>query len=1164
MDLGPRDRAEALLLKAARAYGIPVQKDDVHHALDDTAFVDWANLHLATDHLLTADELALYTALDKSGQVDSLADAHDLGEVQAVNEDDIRAAIDELNRSTATISKQTETLRQQQEALARLVKKRDEAEAQRRDLEEARLNKTKHAIKKLAFEVDGEAQSLEYRVADLEQMAKESRSSLTQTVDSVLQSDDKLLSSLQKLGWELDQQDPEETQTIEKLREICMRLIKTTVETLRTRLDRIYLEAILAAERSGDAKPATGDEVKALEEELESLYSEILPVAQMSTEQQHLEPALKSTDSQSGQSLRRSAVAISYVTECLDHLLDKIGLLAERIETLKSHHAASSSIIATARAEVSASLSPDKRLTKPAMPASPVRNPSPIRMRSNTGSRRNNRRRSSGILDEPAIEALLRSLALSLPLSEDASIHDQASTLAQVVAERSSKADDVVRNAQDSFEASATSRLEDARLAVQLLRDSVLAESPFGEVKLVDPEIEGSIHVLGQEVDKAREKLEEVGGNKAMARSVAKDELFSLPILNNTGTPPMSQPEPSYRMFSGRPPRSNEVPAEHQTTTTFEAVDTPALIFDLSGTVLMESEELAEPDDPEEPDDGLLDLFLGMILDTQTQPTSFDSKNDKACQVSTDAVEELPVPDVPDNNGPQTTGSWRSWWWEIGAASVSITCICAVAGVFHHVNGIPLESWPLGIPAVVFLVIVAMVVQTTVVVPVSSCLDRLKWRHMSVRSRPLEDLQLFDDASRGPWGSLLLIRKLGLKSKLGLAAALVVISLLGTDLCAQQIIGTKEAMSEDSMMVIGKADNYFSKGFLQVEGESWQTWDYNSDLAKFQASVLNSLAGNPFEADDSCPSWADSCLWPDFTSLGVCNTFHDFKNFTTRQCHEYTDNPGLLNCTYNIPLARSSPEGHGNVSISMAYHNTSNHDFHDRGIRQLITRFVKGGLDGSIGQFVAARHQDDHWSSEQNEPSLPAYPEVIVADLRWCKKTYRDGQDSSSTRNDSVMLEFDGTELKADKDGLRYWFATLTTPEREENFTITRTLEAHLPRYLESILDLDIPERDVINTTQQISFSRAFNLGALLLDADMEVLTNELAKTLTNQLRSDYPGDNRDATNITGTVFKEEGEGMADAKTSGVSYEAAKAMHGKMEVTDGRIGIAVVKQESSK
>ncbi|KPM35352.1 hypothetical protein AK830_g11226 [Neonectria ditissima] len=542
MDPGASGHAEALLLKAGRSYGVPVARDDVQRALADpdrgAAFVEWANLHLASDHLLTVDELAVYTALDRSGQVDLLADAHDLGEVQAVSEDDIRAAIEELNRSTATISKQTETLRQQQDALSRLVKKRGENEAQRRDLESTRLRESESQRKKLAAEVtypdskhsisadtarqvEDLSHGLGYRLSDLEQQTKDVRTILNETVDGVLHSDDKLLSSLQKLGWELDQRDPEEQQTVEKLQEICMRLIKTTVETLRTRLDRIYIEAVLAAERAGQGKSATGNEVKELEEELESLYSEILPVAQMSTEQEYLEPALQSTNSQSGQSLRRSAVAVTYINESLDYLLDRIDLLGGRVETLNSHQAATSSIISKARDEVSTAISPVQKPVKQATPASPVRKPSPIRMRSNTTghSSRSTRRRSSGIQDEPAMEALLRNLALTLPPAQDSTSHEQAAELAQVIADRSAKAEDVARNAQETFEANSVAKLQDARLAIQLLRDSILAESPFGEVRLVDPEIEGSIQVLGQEIDKVKGQLDAVDVKKGVKSS---------------------------------------------------------------------------------------------------------------------------------------------------------------------------------------------------------------------------------------------------------------------------------------------------------------------------------------------------------------------------------------------------------------------------------------------------------------------------------------------------------------------------------------------------------------------------------------------------------------------------------------------------------------------
>jgi hypothetical protein len=150
-------------------------------------------------------------------------------------------------------------------------------------------------------------------------------------------------------------------------------------------------------------------------------------------------------------------------------------------------------------------------------------------MRANTdGNRRGanskNRRRSSGILDEPAIEALLRDLALSLPDAEEASIQDQVAALSKAFGDRSGKTTDVVRGAQESFEMSVTSRLDDARLAIQLLRDSVLAESPFGEVKMVDPEFEESVVALARDVEGVKERLDGVVEKKALAKSVTKDE----------------------------------------------------------------------------------------------------------------------------------------------------------------------------------------------------------------------------------------------------------------------------------------------------------------------------------------------------------------------------------------------------------------------------------------------------------------------------------------------------------------------------------------------------------------------------------------------------------------------------------------------------------------
>jgi hypothetical protein len=84
------------------------------------------------------------------------------------------------------------------------------------------------------------------------------------------------------------------------------------VEGVRTRLDRTYLESI--NDRLHTMEKSVDDaEVTALREELESLYSEILPVAQMSTEQQFLQPAVRAIFAESVQKKDRSLVAIDYV-----------------------------------------------------------------------------------------------------------------------------------------------------------------------------------------------------------------------------------------------------------------------------------------------------------------------------------------------------------------------------------------------------------------------------------------------------------------------------------------------------------------------------------------------------------------------------------------------------------------------------------------------------------------------------------------------------------------------------------------------------------------------------------------------------------------------------------------------------------------------------------
>ncbi|KAK4215734.1 hypothetical protein QBC37DRAFT_116916 [Rhypophila decipiens] len=499
----------------------------------------WAASHVTPDTLLSVDELSQFTELEASGLAEKLAGSVDLATVQAFSDQEIRDAIEELTRSTDAISKQTETLRQQHEALGRLVNSNRKDSESRSVLESSQAQRLQSQVKSAAMAVEELSQILDNRILELEQQNKSDGTNVQQMIDSLLRSDDKLVSSLQKLGWELDTEDPEEQDNVVMLRETCARLIKFTVEGLRTKLDRIYLESLDSSVRSGTIKRVPAGEVTALQDELESLYAEILPVAQMSTEHQFLEPALRDLAAKNGHGLARSEQAMSYIDDCLEYLLDHIQELSTRVEAFQEYQLAAASLAAVARSELATDVAfSQKKECRPTMGGSPSRRrslnqgagASPARV----PPRQRHGRRSSGlgigVPDDTPLEEILRSLAINLP-ADDASqsgTRSQANALATILGERRTKVEDVAHNVQESFESSTTKQLADVKMTIQLVRDSLLAESQFGQVQLVDPEIDGSIAVLGQELEDVRSRLEGIDATltKARGKSVKKEELI--------------------------------------------------------------------------------------------------------------------------------------------------------------------------------------------------------------------------------------------------------------------------------------------------------------------------------------------------------------------------------------------------------------------------------------------------------------------------------------------------------------------------------------------------------------------------------------------------------------------------------------------------------------
>lgn len=129
-----------------------------------------------------------------------------------------------------------------------------------------------------------------------------------------------------------------------------------------------------------------------------------------------------------------------------------------------------------------------------------------------------------------------------------------------------------------------------------------------------------------------------------------------------------------------------------------------------------------------------------------------------------------------------------TWAWEIGGIFISISCMIAVLSTLPYLSDHPLSDWkfPLGPNTMISTSIT--VTKTSMLLVIAEGISQLKWSYFQDRRHPIAELQDFDEASRGPWGSTMFLfsaKKHALVASLG---ALIMVAALAMDPFGQQIV----------------------------------------------------------------------------------------------------------------------------------------------------------------------------------------------------------------------------------------------------------------------------------------------------------------------------------------------------------------------------------------
>lgn len=123
----------------------------------------------------------------------------------------------------------------------------------------------------------------------------------------------------------------------------------------------------------------------------------------------------------------------------------------------------------------------------------------------------------------------------------------------------------------------------------------------------------------------------------------------------------------------------------------------------------------------------------------------------------------------------------RFWLWEILAYCFSLICMGTVVVVLINEDGKPLDQWGFRITPNTVISFIVTLAKSAFLLAITETISQLKWLHFHSESHRLSDLQLFDEASRGPFGSLKLLFTRHKNSLLASCAASVMLATLFID-----------------------------------------------------------------------------------------------------------------------------------------------------------------------------------------------------------------------------------------------------------------------------------------------------------------------------------------------------------------------------------------------
>lgn len=200
-----------------------------------------------------------------------------------------------------------------------------------------------------------------------------------------------------------------------------------------------------------------------------------------------------------------------------------------------------------------------------------------------------------------------------------------------------------------------------------------------------------------------------------------------------------------------------------------------------------------------------------------------------------------------------------TWTPEILAITISSCCLIAIIATLYIYDNKPTPTLPYNITLNAVVSILATASRSLLLYTVAASIGQLKWCWYHQSARKLHSIQTFDEASRGPFGSIKLLATLRARPLASIGAVATVLS-LAYDPAVQQIL------AYPPRSVVDTVRPKLLRAYDPIIDPNTSPWHVS-----IEAGIWSSP--DSFEQQPQCPT--SSCSWDTYHSQGWCAKCED-------------------------------------------------------------------------------------------------------------------------------------------------------------------------------------------------------------------------------------------------------------------------------------------------